>query len=223
MGPAPRPSLHGRDPGDGSGDEGRRDSTAGGRDRQGLVRRSGGRSSGRAPARASRASSSMPSAIRAVMAGNGTIGLEILEDLPDVDAVVVPYGGGGLTCGIASALRALAPGVQGVRVRGGDRGAARRVARRRRGSRRSTYEPSFVDGIGSPEVFPEMFELTRDLVDGSLVADARRDRRRRAPARRAGTSRRRGRGRDGDRRGAGRQSRWREGCLRCLRRQHRRV
>ena len=41
-----------------------------------------------------------------VMAGNGTIGLEILEDLPDVDAVLVPWGGGGLTCGIASALQA---------------------------------------------------------------------------------------------------------------------
>ncbi len=45
----------------------------------------------------------------AVMAGNGTIGLEILEDLPDLDAVVIPYGGGGLTVGIASALRALRP------------------------------------------------------------------------------------------------------------------
>ena len=40
-----------------------------------------------------------------VMAGNGTIGLEILEDLPDVDAIVVPWGGGGLTCGIASVVR----------------------------------------------------------------------------------------------------------------------
>src|SRR5215216_6622228 len=44
-----------------------------------------------------------------VMAGNGTIALEILEDLPDADAVVIPWGGGGLTCGIASALRELHP------------------------------------------------------------------------------------------------------------------
>src|SRR5262249_18504800 len=44
-----------------------------------------------------------------VMAGNGTIGLEILEDLPDVDAVVIPWGGGGLTCGIAAAMRAKKP------------------------------------------------------------------------------------------------------------------
>ena len=43
-----------------------------------------------------------------VMAGNGTIGLEILEDLPGVDAVVIPWGGGGLTCGVAAAMRLLA-------------------------------------------------------------------------------------------------------------------
>jgi threonine dehydratase len=45
----------------------------------------------------------------AVMAGQGTIGLEVIEDLPDVDAVVIPWGGGGLSCGIASAIRALKP------------------------------------------------------------------------------------------------------------------
>lgn len=45
----------------------------------------------------------------AVMAGNGTIGLEILEDLPDVDTIIVPYGGGGLSCGIATAVKALKP------------------------------------------------------------------------------------------------------------------
>jgi threonine dehydratase len=44
-----------------------------------------------------------------VMAGNGTIALELLEDLPDLDTVVIPWGGGGLSCGIAAVLRALAP------------------------------------------------------------------------------------------------------------------
>src|SRR5439155_1758585 len=48
----------------------------------------------------------------AVIAGHGTIGLEILEDLPDVDAILVPYGGGGLSSGIAAAARALKPGVK---------------------------------------------------------------------------------------------------------------
>ena len=48
----------------------------------------------------------------AAFAGNGTIGLEILEELADVDAIFVPFGGGGLACGIASAVRALRPGVK---------------------------------------------------------------------------------------------------------------
>ena len=47
-----------------------------------------------------------------VMAGSGTIGLEILEDLPDPDVIVTPYGGGGLTTGIASAVKALRPGTR---------------------------------------------------------------------------------------------------------------
>src|SRR5579885_1856947 len=47
-----------------------------------------------------------------VMAGNGTIGLELLEDLPEFDAVVIPWGGGGLSCGIASVLRQMAPKVK---------------------------------------------------------------------------------------------------------------
>src|SRR5262245_37954957 len=104
----------------------------------------------------------------AVMAGNGTVGLEILEDLPDVDAVVVPYGGGGLACGIASALRELAPqcNVFAAEVSTGAPLAPSLEAGK---PVRVDYEPSFVDGIGSPEVFPEMFELTRELVDGALV------------------------------------------------------
>ena len=55
-----------------------------------------------------------------VMAGNGTIGLEILEDLPDVDAVLIPWGGGGLTCGIASALKQQKPGVRVISCRARD-------------------------------------------------------------------------------------------------------
>src|SRR5215467_9595807 len=47
-----------------------------------------------------------------VMAGNGTIALELLEDLGQFDAVVIPWGGGGLSCGIASVLRERAPNVR---------------------------------------------------------------------------------------------------------------
>jgi len=106
----------------------------------------------------------------AVMAGNGTIALEILEDLPDVGAVIIPYGGGGLCCGIGSALRTLAPAcrVYACEVATGAPLAASLAAG---APTRVDYEPSFVDGIGAPEVFPEMFELTRQLVEGSLVAE----------------------------------------------------
>jgi len=104
-----------------------------------------------------------------VMAGNGTIALEILEDLPDVDAMVVPWGGGGLTCGIASAVRTLKPGcrVYAAEVATGAPLAASLAA----GSVQVVdYRPSFVDGIGSKTVFPQMLERAQKLIDGALVA-----------------------------------------------------
>jgi threonine dehydratase len=105
----------------------------------------------------------------AVMAGNGTIALEILEDLPDADAIVAPFGGGGLSCGIASAVRAVAPS---CKVYAAEVATAAPLAPSLEAGRpvQVDYEPSFVDGIGSPEVFPEMFELAQELLDGSLVA-----------------------------------------------------
>jgi threonine dehydratase len=103
-----------------------------------------------------------------VMAGNGTIGLELLEDLPDLDAVVIPWGGGGLACGIASVLRARAPR---VRIYAAEiETAAPLAASLAAGEPRNVeYMPSFVDGIGSKMVFTNMFELGRKLLDGSLV------------------------------------------------------
>jgi len=104
-----------------------------------------------------------------VMAGNGTIALEILEDLPDVDAMVVPWGGGGLTCGIASAVRTLKPGcrVYAAEVATGAPLAASLAA----GSVQVVdYRPSFVDGIGSKTVFPQMLERAQKLIDGALIA-----------------------------------------------------
>src|SRR5574341_601629 len=105
-----------------------------------------------------------------VMAGNGTIALEILEDLPDVEAVVIPWGGGGLTCGVASAVRALKPGcrVYAAEVATGAPLAASLAA----GSVQVVdYKPSFVDGIGSKTVFPQMLERAQGLIDGVLVAE----------------------------------------------------
>ena len=105
-----------------------------------------------------------------VMAGNGTIALEILEDLNDVDAVVIPWGGGGLTCGIASVLRELRPACKVFTAEVAT--AAPFAASLAAGAPVAIdYQPSWVDGIGSKGVFPQMFERARDLVDGALVAD----------------------------------------------------
>ena len=105
-----------------------------------------------------------------VMAGNGTIALEILEDLPEVDAVVIPWGGGGLTCGIASAMRALRPRCKifAAEVATAAPLAASWAAN---APQEIDYKTSFVDGIGGKGVFQNMFERARELIDGTLVAE----------------------------------------------------
>ncbi len=104
----------------------------------------------------------------AVMAGNGTIGLELLEDLPAVDTVVIPFGGGGLSCGIASAVRALKPDTTLYAAEVAT--AAPLAAALEAGEPQAIpYTPSFVDGIGSSSVLDEMWPLVRTLLDGSLV------------------------------------------------------
>jgi threonine dehydratase len=110
-----------------------------------------------------------PFSDRHVMAGNGTIGLEILDDLPDVDAVLVPYGGGGLACGIAAAVKATSPSTKVFACE--VETAAPLAASLAAGHPvEVSHTHSFVDGIGAPRVFPEMFELASRLLDGSLVA-----------------------------------------------------
>ncbi len=105
----------------------------------------------------------------AVIAGNGTIGLELVEDLPDLGAVVVPYGGGGLSSGIASALRHLRPGVPvyGAEVA---TSAALDAAFAAGEPTEIEYLPSFVDGIGSARVLDEMWPLVKELLSGSIVS-----------------------------------------------------
>ena len=105
-----------------------------------------------------------------VMAGNGTIALEILEDFADVEVVLVPWGGGGLTCGIAATLRALRPGIHVYACE--VEGAAPLAASFSAGEPVSIENRrTFVDGIGGRGVFPEMWELARDLIAGSVTAD----------------------------------------------------
>jgi len=110
-----------------------------------------------------------PVADRAVIAGNGTIGLEILEDLPEVDAVLVPWGGGGLSCGIASALGALRPE---AKVFGCEAETAAPLTASLSAGRPVAvdYTPSFVDGIGARGLLPEMWPLAKALIAGSLVS-----------------------------------------------------
>src|SRR5581483_4421677 len=86
------------------------------------------------------------------------------EDAPDVDAVLSPWGGGGLTTGIASALRALRPDVRVVAVE--PEPAAPLTASLAAGKPRAVdYRPAFVDGAGGRALLPTMWERARELVD----------------------------------------------------------
>lgn len=104
----------------------------------------------------------------AVIAGNGTVGLEIVEELNDFDAVVVPYGGGGLSCGVASALADRAPSVPVFAAE--VQTSAPFAASLKAGKAVSVDRiPSFVDGIGGSSVLDEMWPLARALLAGSKV------------------------------------------------------
>jgi len=103
------------------------------------------------------------------VAGNATLGLEIVEDLPHVKTVIAAIGGGGLISGIGSALRAIAPGVKvlGAEPETAAPGAASFAA----GSPQvfEQWQASFVDGAGGKSIFPRMWERLKDTVDGSTV------------------------------------------------------
>lgn len=110
----------------------------------------------------------------AVMSGNGTIGLEVLEDLPDPDAVVIPFGGGGLTVGIASAIKALSPRTK-IYTAEPETGAAFCAALAAGEPTEVPYEVSFVDGSGSRRVLDTMWPRLTPLVDAAFavpIADA---------------------------------------------------
>jgi threonine dehydratase len=103
------------------------------------------------------------------ISGNGTIGLEIVEDLPDVDAVIAPLGGGGLLAGIACALRELRPE---ARVYAAEPETAAPLAASFAAGRAVYFEgwrPSFVDGAGGKSVLETMWPLLRQWVHESVV------------------------------------------------------
>ena len=104
------------------------------------------------------------------MAGNAVIGLELLEDLPEVDAVVIPYGGGGLACGIASAIKALRPQTR-IYASEISTGAPFAPSLAAGHPVEVSFTPSIADGISDTFVNPEMLELAQRLVDESIVVD----------------------------------------------------
>ncbi|XP_045213313.2 L-threonine dehydratase catabolic TdcB-like [Mercenaria mercenaria] len=113
-----------------------------------------------------------PVSDRSVIAGNGTAGLEIYEDLPDVDAVIVPYGGGGFSCGIASALHHVKPT---CKVFASEVETAAPLSASFKEGKPTTcpYTASFVDGIGGKSVLEEMWPMVKHLLSDSLVVTLR--------------------------------------------------
>jgi threonine dehydratase len=110
-----------------------------------------------------------PVAESAVVAGNATIGAEILEDLPDVDAVVVPFGGGGLASGIGSVMRRLKPSVRMIAAES-EAAQPAAAALANGGPTLVPHIQSFVDGMGSTTVLPDMWPLIRETVDRAVHA-----------------------------------------------------
>lgn len=103
------------------------------------------------------------------IAGHGTMGLEIVEDVPDVRAVITAIGGGGLITGVASAIKALRPD---VRVYGAEPETAAPYALSRREGRPvkfTDWQASFVDGAGGQSMIPRMWERMLPLVDGAIT------------------------------------------------------
>jgi threonine dehydratase len=103
------------------------------------------------------------------IAGNGTAGLEILEDLPDLDAIIAPLGGGGLLAGIGAVMRAKKPGVK-VYAAEPETAAPLAISMARgEASYFDHWQASFVDGAGGKSVLPTMWPLLREYVDQSIV------------------------------------------------------
>lgn len=103
---------------------------------------------------------------QAVLDGNGTIGLEIVEALPEVDVVFTPYGGGSMTTGVASAVRALKPDTKILAVE--DENAAPVTAALAAGRIVDIEtKPSFIKSIGGPSLVPQLWPVARELIDGA--------------------------------------------------------
>jgi threonine dehydratase len=104
----------------------------------------------------------------ACLAGDATIGFEILQQVPDVEAILVPFGGGGLACGIACAVRALRPAVK-IIVCELETAHPCKAALAAGRPIETPHDPGFVSGVGFGTVLPEMWPLIESLVDGVIT------------------------------------------------------
>jgi threonine dehydratase len=102
-----------------------------------------------------------------VIAGQGTVGLEILEDVPDADVVVVPVGGGGLISGVATAVKGRRPAARVVAVE--PEGSAALHLALAAGERVEIEPRSLADGLNAPHVGRNALAICRDLVDDSVL------------------------------------------------------
>ena len=103
------------------------------------------------------------------IAGHGTMGLEILEDLPETTTVLAAIGGGGLITGVGSAIKALRPQSKAIGVEPETAAPLARSLAAGRPQGFKEWKASFVDGAGGQSVFPRMWERMKPLVDDSLV------------------------------------------------------
>src|SRR6185436_18057769 len=103
------------------------------------------------------------------IAGHGTMGLEILEDAPDVATVIASIGGGGLITGVGSAIKAVKPSVRLVGVEPETAAPMARSLAAGSPQEFPDWKATFVDGAGGKSVFPRMWERMRPLIDDVIV------------------------------------------------------
>ncbi|MDQ6623100.1 MAG: pyridoxal-phosphate dependent enzyme, partial [Verrucomicrobiota bacterium] len=104
----------------------------------------------------------------AIIAGQGTMGIEIVEQVPDLDAVVVPVGGGGLLAGVALAVKSMRPNAKIIAVEA-ENVASFSAALREGKPTRITTHPTLADGLAIPTVGTNAFNVAKDLVDRCVI------------------------------------------------------
>jgi threonine dehydratase len=104
----------------------------------------------------------------AIIAGQGTMGLEIVEQIPDLNGVIVPVGGAGLLAGVSVAIKTLRPSVEIVAVEA-ENVASFSAALEANKPTRITMQPTLADGLAIPQVGANAFKIARPLVDITLT------------------------------------------------------